>query len=259
MKTVAYFQSSFLEPIMRFAGRNDIRYYLNGFHVEPAPGGGVLLAATDGHTLIVARDPEGWADGGHIIAPEKRLVSASKTKKAGMMFLQRGESGAGLGAIIDEGVKADENGSLAYVAESPMSIAMHIGLTEFIDGKYPNYRSVIAKAKIEDRGVSGYCDIVANAGYLARFKDAFDVMQGLPASRSYGGIRLQAFNKDESIVITPTHGELEAVGLVMPMRCERGSVDLRWMGEVSTSKPVTKPRVRVRAGESIENGQEVAQ
>jgi hypothetical protein len=44
-----------------FAARFDIRYYLNGVHVEPAPNGlpGTIILGCDGNTLFAAHDPNG--------------------------------------------------------------------------------------------------------------------------------------------------------------------------------------------------------
>ena len=44
-----------------FVAKNDVRYFLKSIHVMPAPTGGVLVQATDGHKLIVVHDYEGKA------------------------------------------------------------------------------------------------------------------------------------------------------------------------------------------------------
>lgn len=46
--------------VRRAIGTEETRYYLTGVHVEPAPGGGALMVATDGRGMLVARDPHGF-------------------------------------------------------------------------------------------------------------------------------------------------------------------------------------------------------
>ena len=47
--------------VRRAVGAEEVRYYLTGVYVEPAPGGGALMVATDGRAMLVARDPHGFA------------------------------------------------------------------------------------------------------------------------------------------------------------------------------------------------------
>ena len=47
--------------VRRAVGAEEVRYYLTGVHVEPAPGGGALMVATEGRAMLVARDPQGFA------------------------------------------------------------------------------------------------------------------------------------------------------------------------------------------------------
>jgi len=48
-------------------GDDETRYYLKGIQIEPCEAGGVLLVSTDGHRMIVIRDPDGLVDGGTAI------------------------------------------------------------------------------------------------------------------------------------------------------------------------------------------------
>lgn len=47
--------------VRRAAGVAEARHYLTGVYVEPAPGGGALMVATDGRVMLAARDPQGFA------------------------------------------------------------------------------------------------------------------------------------------------------------------------------------------------------
>ena len=47
--------------VRRAVDAEETRYYLTGVHVEPAPGGGALMVASDGRVMLAARDPDGFA------------------------------------------------------------------------------------------------------------------------------------------------------------------------------------------------------
>lgn len=65
-----------------FITKDKHRYYLQGVHIEPHPTKGVLMVATDGHTMLVAHDPEGICSGeNQIIALPKLVLSQCKTPK----------------------------------------------------------------------------------------------------------------------------------------------------------------------------------
>jgi hypothetical protein len=54
-----------LKALMLFAGKSDIRYYLNGLHIEQSATGTVAVA-TNGHVIAIARiDSDCMAISGH--------------------------------------------------------------------------------------------------------------------------------------------------------------------------------------------------
>jgi len=61
----------------------ETRFYLQGVFVTPAKdNGGILLVSTDGHRLVIIRDPNGTIEGEPvIISPNAALVKALKAKK----------------------------------------------------------------------------------------------------------------------------------------------------------------------------------
>ena len=67
--------------VRRAAGAEETRYYLTGVYVEPAPGGGALMVATDGRAMLVARDPQGVVPAPAIVRltmPESSTPDASR-------------------------------------------------------------------------------------------------------------------------------------------------------------------------------------
>lgn len=71
-----------LEYIARFMASADVRYYLNGINVRPHPDGGVAIAATDGHALIVHREREGQCSGEMTLQLRPATLAAAKAKPA---------------------------------------------------------------------------------------------------------------------------------------------------------------------------------
>lgn len=84
MTTLHYsIPAGMLRAALMHAGKRDVRYYLNGVHVDAARG---CIVATDGHRLFVGRMPEftrpvGPAPEGFII-PRAELEMALKVHKA---------------------------------------------------------------------------------------------------------------------------------------------------------------------------------
>lgn len=56
-----------LAAVQLFAGKQDVRFYLNGVFIEPNPEGGVILTATNGHCGISVVDNGGSCDVAGII------------------------------------------------------------------------------------------------------------------------------------------------------------------------------------------------
>jgi hypothetical protein len=56
-------RAGYVGCIMHFVADEETRYYLQGFHAEPAPGGGALLVATDGHRMAIYHDAHGQVSG----------------------------------------------------------------------------------------------------------------------------------------------------------------------------------------------------
>ncbi|WP_173496359.1 hypothetical protein [Shewanella sp. ISTPL2] len=75
------FNNKYLAMLAAFVAKQDVRYYLNGFHVKPHPENGVILTATDGHTLVTIHDVEGVSDGEYIFPISKALLSAANGKQ----------------------------------------------------------------------------------------------------------------------------------------------------------------------------------
>lgn len=87
-----HFDARLFAAVVPFRAIADIRYYLRGACFLPHPSGGALLAATNGHQLAIAYDPEG-------VAVEKRVVPVSPAAASAATKASR--KGAGWAAIVD--------------------------------------------------------------------------------------------------------------------------------------------------------------
>jgi hypothetical protein len=56
--------------------KDEVRYYLHGVHVSPAPEGGAILTATDGAMLVSLRDPDAYVSGEGIVQLERPMLAA---------------------------------------------------------------------------------------------------------------------------------------------------------------------------------------
>ena len=54
----------------------EVRYYLNGVHISPAPTGGAVITSTDGAMLISMFDPNAYVSGEAIVMLDKQMIRA---------------------------------------------------------------------------------------------------------------------------------------------------------------------------------------
>lgn len=204
MKTLAYFNAKFLEPVDRFRGRNDVRYYLNGIKIEPSEKGGVNLIATDGHRIIAARDPDGYASEEMIFRADRSIVTAAKKKGAGRFYLMEGIG------VVHNSLDPDE------VIDNPLlpELDTAIGKVVHIDGKFPDWKRVTPNA--QERMKEGAGSFFAmNLSYLTSVNGVFDAMWG----GKYNGTQvLPPRTPTESVIFLPGTDQLEAIVVIMPMR-----------------------------------------
>jgi hypothetical protein len=129
---------------MLCVSKEETRYYLQGVFIQPATGGGILLTATDGHTLFHAHDPAGTTDRAAIVAPDKGKLPAPWAKD-GMLTIDTAQ-----------GVMRHTTGGLTT------------GCRE-IDGSFPEYSRVIPQ---EFSGEVGQF----NPTLVARFGDIANIL-----------------------------------------------------------------------------------
>lgn len=121
------FNAEHLPKVLNFAAKDDVRFYLNAIRIEPAKDGGVLLIATDGHRLIVFRDPDGHTNAEYTIPIKPihlKTLFARKTR--------------GVAHTIFGFVEGKQIALRSLHAEDQITIGL-------IDAKWPEWRAVIPK------------------------------------------------------------------------------------------------------------------
>lgn len=178
---------------LRFAAVEDVRYYLNGIHIRPAPTGGIIIEASDGHTAALFHDPAGECDKPAIIK-----LSPDAAKHCARRKHDRGDR-----QLIVDGERA------AIVCDGEEQFVQPGDCR--IDGKFPDITSVIAKLGVLVPGTPPTFD----ERLLRRF--TFD-----KRDTQYGGLQLFHQPKDggySAIVIrVPLYPEF--IGLLMPMHMD---------------------------------------
>jgi hypothetical protein len=191
------------------------RYYLNGAHVEPAPEGGALIVATNGHSLIAIRDPKGLCEGNGIVKLSASTLKACQTPRGPDGFLATPPVGSVLKLIVS-GDKAslaflskdiDDPDAAYALAEAPNSAAIaHQWTASLIDGTFPDWRRVV-----------GDPDFTSPVGSL----DAVLVQRvagALSDEKKVAGFRIAGTTKDRDNgphFIFGSAGDIEGFGVVM--------------------------------------------
>lgn len=169
----------------KFAATNDVRYYLNGVCIKPSKSGGALVAATDGHCLLVLHDPNGKADKARILPFAKgRNDKGLSTRGADYVTV----------STSDEIAVLDEDFRKRFICPEPL-----------IDAKYPAIEAVAGTPDLYEEGVRGS----VNPAYLQRAIDS--------AGKGHGSqVRFYHRKKspEKSVLLFTTRS---GFGVVMPM------------------------------------------
>ncbi len=171
-----------------FVAKQDIRYYLNGINIRPLIEGGVMISASDGHRLIVVRDPEGFVDREIIVSV---LKDGLKHGTADGEFI-----------VMSDGASWWQSSTA-----SPLFIQPGNSL---IDGQFPRFEGIFRNSHRYTEGIRG----AFNPSYL---RDALAIDTGSQTP----SIRFWTNPHDEHsplIFKVDQVAGLEAVGAVMSLR-----------------------------------------
>lgn len=219
----AKFQAIYLPALAQFVGKNDVRFYLNGFLIEPAPAevGGVYLVATDGHTATVIHDPKGESDGIYIMPVPTRLLTCCKPykKQSDIIFGDKMLSFDGFMATL-----SDVTGHLESVRCKP------------IDGKYPDWRRITPDLSVQRQPTDSMSapaqSVFINPAYIARCNAALAGMGIKPNRRPSIEFFTQARSSGELAVSPYTLDNHRMIFIIMPMRDDSSKDRHNWMADL---------------------------
>jgi len=207
------FKREYLSILAAFAAKDDVRYYLNGFHVKPHPEQrGVILTATDGHRLVAIHDEYGLADDQYILPITKELLAASKkTKTKDKRPLTEIQ-------IIDDKayiLYAEDDVIDWFNEEEPDETdrVYHVEYISNVDGVYPNTKRIFEAVEYSE--VSTVC---INPNYIG------DLIK-ICASSKIPYLNLMFCGVDKSIVAVGGMGR-EIAAIIMPARGEKEPIQL---------------------------------
>jgi len=182
-----------LRAVLVAVSSEETRYYLNGINLEFTPDG-VIMAATDGHRMIVLRQPYGehGATGAHasVIVP-RDLVAKLKVNK------RDGDAMTTL-TIGDDGRLTFEHAGESFGGSR-------------IDGAFPDYRRVVPQNVSNE--AAQY-----NPAYLADFAKA-RVELGAEPTKKGGASPVVRYNGGSPAIVDFAYGtSFQAIGVIMPIR-----------------------------------------
>lgn len=162
-----------------FAAVSDVRYFLNAVHVEPADGGGVFIAATDGRVLFVVRDSDGFT-------PRPMLLPLTLREHRGVLKTAYTVRVAEDGCVF----LANRKGEPVYISTRGE-----------VEGKFPDWRALIHAPSAYSEGLSRAHDV--------RFLQRVIRCDGMVSARFY----TPPGERDATLFTLGT----TAFGLIMPI------------------------------------------
>jgi len=205
-----------LRAVLVAVSTEETRYYLNGINLEFTPDG-VTMCATDGHRMIVLRQPYGehGATGAHasVIVP-RDLVAKLKVKHK---------------VVEETTLTIGDDGRLTFE---------HAGESfggSRVDGNFPDYRRVVPKEL--DGKPAQY-----NPAYLADFAKARQELTGSKLDKDGKGSPLVRYNGGSPAVVDFAYGTgFQAIGVLMPIRDRTETTYYTWASAPAAAWPDAAP------------------
>lgn len=188
MQTTTTLNPGYLAACLVLAAKQDIRYYLNGVYVELGEKE-TIYVATDGHRMLIIRDDRSKVEAqkpGFMIVPREAIEMALREKHAKPVV--------GIELRYDDEHTANLEGRLGRVFFKP------------IEGKYPNWRTVVPKEITHERGV-----------YQVRYVLDFHKAAQAAFGRDHYTVPDVFQNGNGAGVVLVKHRP-EFLGILMPMR-----------------------------------------
>ena len=206
-----------LRAVLVAVSTEETRYYLNGINLEFTPDG-VVMAATDGHRMIVLRQPYGehGATAAHasVIVPRDLVAKLKANKRDGDAMTTL--------TIGDDGRLTFEHAGESFGGSR-------------IDGTFPDYRRIVPQDL--DGKPAQY-----NPAYLADFAKARQELTGTKIDKSGKGSPLVRYNGDSPAVVDFAWDTgFDAFGIIMPLRTTDRTLYYSWASAPAAAWPDAAP------------------
>lgn len=213
-----------LRAMLMAVSTEETRYYLNGINLEFTPEG-VTMCATDGHRMIVLRQPYGEhaATGAHasVIVP-RDLVAKLKINPR-MKTLDTTDL-----TIGDDGKLTFEHAGESFGGAR-------------VDGTFPDYRRVVPQDL--DGKPAQY-----NPAYLADFAKARQELTGHKPDRDGKTSPIVRYNGESPAVVDFAWGtDFQAFGVLMPLRTTDRTLYYTWASAPAAAWPDATPAASAAA------------
>ena len=207
-----------LRAVLVAVSTEETRYYLNGINLEFTPDG-VTMCATDGHRMIVLRQPYGEhaATAAHasVIVP-RDLVAKLKIKHK---------------TLDTTDLTIGDDGKLTFEHAGEMFGGARVA----VDGSFPDYRRVVPQDL--DGKPAQY-----NPAYLADFAKARQELTGSKLDKDGKGSPIVRYNGLNPAIVDFAWGtDFQAFGVLMPLRTTDRTLYYTWASAPATAWPDATP------------------
>jgi hypothetical protein len=179
-----------LRRILPFRAIRDIRYYLNGVHVEPRTEG-CRLVATNGHMIAVVNSPNSFATEPFILRTEQYLCDAIQMKS-----VRHGKVRV-----------ADKHSHVELLTAAGQTVDWMQAGPAFIDGRFPDWEKLLGGIDESKPGILG----AFQAKYIRR---ALGLILKSAEREAEGTVTFFQKDPDSAIAIRSR----DILVMIMPMR-----------------------------------------
>lgn len=182
---IARVSAAAIKLVFPFAATQDIRFYLNGVNIRPLADGSVMVVASDGHRIIVVRDPNGYAEREVIVRVDKDALKHASNAKHTLDVMS--------------------NGAAMFSGEVAQPLFIQPG-NSLIEGAFPRVERIITTVGYRE-GIAG----PVNPAYLT---------DALAVAKSFGNsVRFFTRDADSPLnFVLGGLGDLECFGGIMKLR-----------------------------------------
>ncbi|MEJ0068294.1 MAG: hypothetical protein WDO24_05705 [Pseudomonadota bacterium] len=138
-----------------FLCKDESRYYLAGFLIEPDPeAGGVIVVATDGAKMLTVHDPLGRADGPMIVKVAPKLLKQKPQVGPNWLVVRQWEDGSSRADVVSCSRTKDRHDDPVALTERSTANIVGTQHMAVIDATFPEWRRTMPTRNTNRGGTS---------------------------------------------------------------------------------------------------------